>query len=85
MYCSTKNWRKKEFNDVLFGKPPHRSRSTSYLGTDPVLTYGCIIDERDYKEERYCEEYYDKISQMVRSRTIAQHNKNKLLSSHFKG
>ena len=79
-----KNWRDKAFDDILFVKPEHHPIIHRFRSTSPVRTHGCIIDNKDYKGEKYCKEF-DRISKIVGSRIIAQHNEDELLSSYFKG
>ena len=59
-----KDWNKLAFDDVLYVNPPRRSQATAYLGTKLILTHGCTVDETDFEDDKYCEEF-DNISQMV--------------------
>ena len=54
-------WRTKKFNDILFATPEYHQYIRRFASKRPILIHGCIIEESEFREEKYCEEF-DQIS-----------------------
>ena len=73
-------WKKKPFHDCLHEYPDYGVRTINkYAAKHKQLTHGCTISSDDYEcmidNGIWCT-LFDKVSEMVGSRTIPQHDQD---------